>query len=281
MEKTTEMTMETTENAKNTAAENVDAIQKETAAKKPRKKKEPAKKEPIPEMEEILADENGELPASVLTKSGNIICSCLHRTLHKNCIPVICDYGQTDSYGRGIEVYTAETEEQAKALLRLLTQAELDDRKAIGQSASVFYQKNDSYAEVINDQKKTDLSKFTLGHIVTGFSMDAAAVIPDTLSDLKPAPATAEKKPEPVKTSKEPEPAEETADQAAGLNTEENRALMEYLIGNPAMCAQFLNQTTDTLSDNKMVLQGMIMAQISFTEESILKQWYALTEKTA
>lgn len=247
----------------------------EAAPKKKRKKAEKKKEEPIPEIEEVLAKDNGDLPASVITRSGDLVLSAISRTIDRTFVPIVADYGATDAYKRGTEIYVAENEEQAKDMLRLLAQTEAEDRKALGQTADIFYQNGDAYAEVVNSQKKTDKATFRLASLVSAFSVDEPDSLPDSMKELMPSPAAAMKTNETGKT----EDADDTKD--AGMDAR-IQGLCAYLEASPKMMAQFLNKTEDEVAQtDAIILKGMVMAQAAITAPDIMDQWYALLPATA
>lgn len=262
----------------------------DTAAqpKKPscRKKKEEPE-EVIPELEEAATDENGEQSASVLLRNGNLILSRVSRIKDTSCIPVVCDYGKTDSFARGIEIYTAKNLDQAKDLIGLLASAEQEDRMALGQTTDIFYSPDRTYAEVINSQKKTDMSVFSLGTAIAGFSLEMPATqAPDSMKTLMAKPASAVAPGTGTTDAQQTDTAQEkpAGNASDGLANPENETLICWLLVNKDRCAQFLNKKEDELaaaSYDEKTLRGMLMAQILFTEDSILKQWYALSAKTA
>lgn len=247
----------------------------EAAPKKKKRKAEKKREEPIPEIEEVLAKENDDLPASVITRNGDLVLSAISRTIDRDYVPVIADYGATDAYKRGTEIYVAENEEQAKDMLRLLAQSEAQDRKALGQTADVFYQNGDAYAEVVNSQKKTDKAIFRLASLVSAFSVDEPDSLPESMKGLMPSPAAA------IKTdkTKEAEDADNTKD--AGMDAR-IQGLCSYLEASPKMMAQFLNKTEDEVAQaDTIILKGMVMAQAAITSPDIMDQWYALLPVTA
>lgn len=250
----------------------------EKAAPKRKRKKAEKNEEPVPEIEEVLTEDNGDLPASVITRNGDLVLTAISRCIDKTCVPIIADYGVTDAYKRGVEVYVAESETQAKDMLRLLAQAEIEDRKALGQAADVFYQKNDAYAEVVNSQKKTDKTTFRLASLISAFSIEKPDTLPDTMKTLMPVPAAAVKTDDPVQSGENPMPENGNP---AGIDNR-IQGLYAYLEASPKMMAQFLNKTEDEITSMRAtVLKGMVIAQAAITSPDIMEQWYALLPATA
>lgn len=135
---------------------------------------------------EPKAAESIETHASVLTKSGSAIASVVGHIPAENLIPVICIFAPDSGWNRGVEVYHAPDEASAKALLKAMAEAEVQDRAALGTSCVV--KNTDIHGKVLTVEDtsgKTGPSVFYLGTTFMAVSLpyDKNAV-PEDLKGL-------------------------------------------------------------------------------------------------
>lgn len=133
--------------------------------------------------------------ASVLTKSGSAIASVIGHIPTGNLIPVICVFASDSGWNRGVEVYHAPNEASAKALLKALAEAEIQDRAALG--TSCVMKNTDVHGKVLTVEDtsgKTGHSRFYLGTTFTAVSLPCDEnAIPEDLKGLVMPRATTER----------------------------------------------------------------------------------------
>ena len=144
---------------------------------------------------EPKAAESIETHASVLTKSGSAIASVVGHIPAENLVPVICVFAPDSGWNRGVEVYHAPDEASAKALLKAMAEAEVQDRAALGTSCVV--KNTDIHGKVLTVEDtsgKTGPSVFYLGTTFMAVSLpyDKNA-IPEDLKGLVMPRAMTEK----------------------------------------------------------------------------------------